>query len=268
MPADNENDTSLEAIDWDEFHPTSPYDVYVPRTPSRKKWSIVLGLLLYLVGQLGVSEFLTPLLIRAGVISSSELNAASGTTFTALTYWLLIVSDIVSVALIVALVLSFYKEKLSSLGLTTKKLPKALLYGVVGFVVAFILAYIAGYPIEQHFGVDTTQQALSQSVTVSGLLPLVILSGVIIAPIAEEIVFRGYLYKAFRDRFKPWYAIVMSAALFSAIHLEPLAAVQLFVIGVALAYVYEKTDNLMAPIALHVLNNAVAFFGVALIFMR
>src|ERR1035437_43678 len=126
------------------------------------------------------------------------------------------------------------------------------------------IAESAAYPIEQHFGVDPTQQALSQSATVSGLLPLVLLSGVIIAPIAEEIVFRGYLYKAFRDRFKPWYAIVMSAALFSAIHLEPLAAVPLFVIGVVLAYVYEKTDNLMAPIALHMLNNAVAFLVVAL----
>ena len=118
-----------------------------------------------------------------------------------------VVADIVSVALIVALVLSFYKEKLSSLGLKTKKLPKALLYGVVGFVVAFILAAIVGYPIEQYFGVDVTQQALSQSATVSGLLPLVLLSGVIIAPVCEEIVFRGYLYKAFRDRFRPWYAI-------------------------------------------------------------
>ena len=110
-------------------------------------------------------------------------------------YWLLIVSNIVSVALIVALVLSFYKEKLSSLGLTTKKLPEALLYGVVGFIVAFIVASIVGYPIEQYFGVDLTQQALSHSATVSGLLPLVLLSGVIIAPIAEEIVFRGYSTK-------------------------------------------------------------------------
>ena len=54
MPTGNENDKSLEAIDWDEFHPTTPYDVYVPRTPPRKKWSIVLGLLLYLVGQFSV----------------------------------------------------------------------------------------------------------------------------------------------------------------------------------------------------------------------
>ncbi|MGB9212483.1 MAG: type II CAAX endopeptidase family protein [Halobacteriota archaeon] len=268
MPTGNENDKSLEAIDWDEFHPTSPYDIYVSRTPLRKKWSIILGLLLYLVGQFSVSLFLTPILVRAGVISSSEVLATASGAFTAVTFWLLIVADIVSVALIVALVLSFYKEKLSSLGLKTKKLPKALLYGVVGFVVAFVVAAIVGYPIEQYFGVDVTQQALSQSATVSGLLPLVLLSGVIIAPICEEIVFRGYLYKAFRDRFKPWYAIVMSAALFSAIHLEPLAAVHLFVIGIVLAYVYEKTDNLMAPIALHMLNNAVAFLVVAFIVVR
>jgi membrane protease YdiL (CAAX protease family) len=52
---------------------------------------------------------------------------------------------------------------------------------------------------------------------------------------------------------------VLSAALFSAIHFELLAAAQLFVIGVVCAYVYEKTGNLMAPITLHVLNNAVAF---------
>ncbi|MGZ7134083.1 MAG: CPBP family intramembrane glutamic endopeptidase [Halobacteriota archaeon] len=262
MPTRYENEAPADAIDWDEFHPTSPYDVYMPRRPPRKKWSIVLGILLYLVGQFSVSLFLPPLLIRTGIISSSEaLNTATG-IITAGTFWLLNVANIISVALIVAVVLGFYKEKLSSLGFTTNKLPKALLYGVVGFVLAFIVAGIVGYPIQQQFGVDPTQEALSQSAAVPGLLPIVFLSGVIIAPIAEEIVFRGYLYKAFRDRFKPSYAIVLSAALFSAIHLELLAAAPLFVIGIVLAYVYEKTGNLMAPITLHVLNNAVAFLFV------
>jgi membrane protease YdiL (CAAX protease family) len=254
-----ETETPVEAIDWDEFHPTSPYDVYVPRTPLRKRWSIILGLLLYLIGQFSVSLFLPPILVQAGIISSTEAIGVTSETITAATFWLLNVANIVCIALIVAVVLGFYREKLSSLGFTTKKLPKALVYGAMGFVVAFIGADIVGYPIVQQFGVDPTQQALSQSATVPSLLPLVFLSGVIIAPIAEEIVFRGYLYKAFRDRFRPSFAIVLSAALFSAIHLEPLAAASLFVIGVVLAYVYEKTGNLMAPITLHMLNNAVAF---------
>lgn len=262
MPTTFEKETPAEDIDWGEFHPTSPYDVYLPQSPPRKRWSIVLGILLYLIGQFSASLFLLPLLIRVGVISSREAHAAAMAAINVVTFWLMDVGNFMSVALIVAVVVGFYKDKLVALGFTSKKMPKALLYGVLGFVVAFIVAAIVGLPIQQRFGVDPTQEALSQATGVPGLFPLVFLSGAIIAPVAEEIIFRGYLYKAFRDRFKPSYAIVMSAALFSVLHLELLATVQLFVIGIALGYVYEKTGNLVAPITLHVLNNAVAFLFV------
>lgn len=259
MPTSFDKDTSLRDIDWDEFHPTSPYDAYVPQSPPRKRWSIVLGIALYLTGQFSVSLLLPRLLIGAGVISAREAHEAAQSLINALAFWLMDVANVVSVALILAAVLGFYREKLASLGFTSKKVPKALLYGVLGFVVAFVVTTAIGYPIQQRFGTDPTQEALSQATEVPGLFPLVIVSGVIIAPIAEEIIFRGYLYKAFRDRFKPSYAIVLSAALFSVLHLELLATIQLFVVGIALAYVYEKTGNLMAPMTLHVLNNAVAF---------
>ncbi len=259
MPLHQQDDSPPESIDWDEFHPTSPYDTYVPRTPPRRKWSILLGIVLYLIAQFGVALILPPFLIQAGVISSSEAFSVMSGGFTAWTFWLLIVTNILSIVLIVAAVIAFYREPLSSLGFTTNKLPRALLFGVAGFVVAFVAALVVGFPIEQLVGTDPTQQALSQTATEPGMLPIVLLSGAIIAPIAEEIVFRGYLYKAFRDRFKPWYAIILSAALFSLIHLEWRAALQLFVIGIVLAYVYEETGNLMAPITLHILNNAVSF---------
>jgi membrane protease YdiL (CAAX protease family) len=259
VPTNFDKDTPLTDFDWDEFHPTSPYDVYVPQSPPRKRWSIVLGIVLYLTGQVSAPFLFPRLLIGAGVISSREALEAARSVINAATFWLLDVSNGISVALILAAVLGFYREKLASLGFTSTKVPKALLYGVLGFVVAFAVSGVVGYPIQQRFGADPTQEALSQATEAPGLFPLVIVSGVIIAPVAEEIVFRGYFYKAFRDRFKPSHAIVLSAALFAVLHLELLATVQLFVIGIALAYVYEKTGNLMAPITLHVLNNAVAF---------
>ncbi len=259
MPLDHYDDTKPESINWDEFHPTSPYETYTPRAPPRRKWSLLLGIVLYLVAQFSVSLIVPPLLIGAGVISSAEaLNVASG-NLSAWTFWILNVANVISIILIVGTVLWFYREPLSALGLTTQRVPRALLFGVVGFVIAFVAAAAVGYPIEQRFGVDPTQQALSQTAAAPGLLPIVFVSGAIIAPIAEEIVFRGYMYKAFRDRVKPGYAILLSAALFSVIHLEWRAALSLFVIGIVLAYVYEKTGNLMAPITLHILNNAVAF---------
>jgi hypothetical protein len=257
VPTNFEKEAPAENIDWDGFHPTSPYDVFVPRP--RRRWSIILGILLYFTGQFSASLFFERLLIPIGVISSREWLDAARSVINAATFWLLDVANVISVALILAVVLGFYRDKLASFGFTSKKMPKALLYGVFGFVVAFCITGIIGYPIQQRFGVDPTQEALSQATGVPGLFPLVFLSGIIIAPIAEEIVFRGYFYKAFSDRFKPSYAIVLSAALFSVLHFELLAAAQLFVIGIILAYVYEKTGNLMAPITLHVLNNAVAF---------
>ncbi len=259
MPFDQQENVQTQPIDWDEFHPTSPYDTYVPRTPPRKKWSLLLGIVLYFVAQLSVSLFLPPLLIQAGVISSRDALSLTSGGLAAWTYWLLNLANFITIALIVATVLGFYKEPLSSLGLTIQRVPRALLFGVGGFIVAFIAAAVVGFPIEQLFGVDPTQQAISQSATQPGLFPIVFLSGAIIAPIAEEIMFRGYMYKAFRDRFKPGYAIFLSAALFSVIHLEWRAALSLFVIGIVLAYVYEKTGNLLAPITLHILNNSVAF---------
>jgi len=259
VPTNFDKDTSPTDVDWDEFHPTSPYDVYVPQSPPRKRWSIFLGIVLYLAGQLSVSFWLPRLLIGAGVISAREAHEAAQSLINVLTFWLMDVANVVSVALILAAVLGFYREKLASLGFTSKKVPKALLYGVLGFVVAFVVTTAVGYPIQQRFGTDPTQEALSQATEAPGLFPLVIVSGVIIAPISEEIVFRGYLYKAFRDHFKPSHAIVLSAVIFSVLHLELLATVQLFIVGILLAYVYEKTGNLMAPITLHVLNNAVAF---------
>ncbi|MDD1721697.1 MAG: CPBP family intramembrane metalloprotease [Euryarchaeota archaeon] len=259
MPFDQRDDAQPGPIDWDEFHPTGPYDTYVRRTPPRRKWSLLLGIVLYFTAQYGVALILPPLLIQAGVISSRDALRLTSGGFTSWTFWILIVANVVAIVLIVAAVLWFYKEPLSSLGLTREKVPRALLFGVAGFVVAFVAATVVSIPIEQLVGVDPTQQALSQTAMEPGLLPVLFLSAVLIAPIAEEIVFRGYLYKAFRDRVKPGYAILLSSALFSFIHLEWRAFIPLFVIGIVLAYVYEKTGNLIAPITVHMLNNAVAF---------
>jgi membrane protease YdiL (CAAX protease family) len=165
----------------------------------------------------------------------------------------------VAIVLVLLVVKIYYDEPISLLGFTTKNIPKAVLYGVVGYAATVLIITSISYPIEQRVGVDPTQHALSESAMVPNLVPLLLLSGAVVAPIAEEVVFRGYLYKAFRDRFKPLYAVGLNGALFSLLHFEPRALLWLFIIGVALAYVYEKTGNLVAPITLHMLNNTVAF---------
>ncbi|MBI4858897.1 MAG: CPBP family intramembrane metalloprotease [Candidatus Riflebacteria bacterium] len=85
---------------------------------------------------------------------------------------------------------------------------------------------------------------------------VVVLALVVVAPIVEETLFRGVLFTALRHaRFSRWGAIVASALLFSLIH-PPLDAVAVIPLGMALAWVYERTGSLAAPVLLHGLANA------------
>jgi hypothetical protein len=86
--------------------------------------------------------------------------------------------------------------------------------------------------------------------------PLILVIG-IIGPFGEEAFFRGFTYTTLRKRFGIAWATVLSALLFAFIHLNPLALVPIFVIGIVLAVLYERTGTLAAPFALHALNNTV-----------
>jgi membrane protease YdiL (CAAX protease family) len=87
---------------------------------------------------------------------------------------------------------------------------------------------------------------------------LAVISGVLLAPIAEEVFFRGVAFNALlREGGRRW-AYLGSAALFAIVHLDLAAAVPLFLLGLALAWVYERSRTLLAPIAMHVAINGLA----------
>jgi membrane protease YdiL (CAAX protease family) len=88
---------------------------------------------------------------------------------------------------------------------------------------------------------------------------LVFVAVVVTAPIAEELVFRGYLFAALTRWRGPWPAALISGALFGAAHLlvyPPLAIVPLAVMGFCLALVFWTTRSLIPCILLHAANNA------------
>ena len=79
---------------------------------------------------------------------------------------------------------------------------------------------------------------------------------VVIVPIAEEFVFRGMLYPFVKQLGSSRAALFGISAVFAAIHFDAGTFVPLFVLALALTWLYEKTDNLLAPIAAHSLFNA------------
>ncbi len=80
----------------------------------------------------------------------------------------------------------------------------------------------------------------------------------IAAPITEEIFFRGLLYGAVRKRLSTGWTIVLTSALFTLMHVEPIFFVPIFALGLALGWARHASQGLGLPVVIHCLNNCVA----------
>ncbi len=113
-------------------------------------------------------------------------------------------------------------------------------------------------------GIDEEQTQLDRlGVDESTLaLVLVMVLVTVLAPLAEEVLFRGYMFTALRNWRGMWPAALITGVVFGAIHTgsTPVALlVPLAVFGVGLCLLYAWTGSLYPPIALHAVNNSIAF---------
>lgn len=76
-------------------------------------------------------------------------------------------------------------------------------------------------------------------------------------PIAEEIFFRGFIYKLLRTRHSFFLSAVFVSIIFALIHGSAQDTIPLFVISCGICYAYEKTQNILSPIILHSLHNTI-----------
>lgn len=148
---------------------------------------------------------------------------------------------------------------------------KAALVGVGWGLAAFVvLNVVVGIVIQlgaEALGIDVpeTQESLREATRDPQQLPWFILSAVLVAPLAEELFFRGMLYPALRQRIGVWGGIVISAAAFAAAHLltegtlggGALVFVLILPLGVLLAWLYERRGTLAVPVAVHMTFNLV-----------
>jgi membrane protease YdiL (CAAX protease family) len=86
-----------------------------------------------------------------------------------------------------------------------------------------------------------------------------VLLGVVAAPIGEEFLFRGLLYRGMRVRWGVSVGAIGSALIFAVLHVSPLAIAGIFLIGVLLALAYERSGSLATPILMHAVNNGLMF---------
>lgn len=174
-----------------------------------------------------------------------------------------LIRDIAVAGFVIFLVVRRFKHKLSSIGFTSKNFLKNIGLGVIGYfaiipgilIVLFILSYAA-----QTFSYEPPVQPVVQIyLKETGHRPLLFftLFVAILGPVIEEIFFRGFSYKAFRQKLGVRWALVASAAIFSGLHMNVIAFFPIFFLGVFLAYLYEATGSLVPSMTVHMIHNLI-----------
>lgn len=146
----------------------------------------------------------------------------------------------------------------------------------LGYIALGFLIYFVGYIlvlaiVKQVVNIDTNQpQQLGFDSPSNLQLPFVFLALVILPPITEELLARGFLYTGLKKGLPLIWAVFITSIIFAVPHLQagsgkPLlwsAAIDTFVLSIVLIYVKEKSGNLFACICLHMLKNFIAFLGI------
>ena len=89
------------------------------------------------------------------------------------------------------------------------------------------------------------------------LISFSIFLAVAFGPVFEEIFFRGFCYQILKRHWGMFPAMISSAVLFALIHANLFAFWPIFILGLALAWIFEKRGSLLPGIILHVTHNAV-----------
>ncbi|MDB5185433.1 MAG: rane protein of unknown function [Candidatus Saccharibacteria bacterium] len=168
-----------------------------------------------------------------------------------------------------------FKTKLSHIGLRRPKFSDigwAVLTLPIYYIIFLVAAYV-GKRVFPGLNVDQQQDIGFNGVSGPVALTLTFISLVVLPPIAEEIMVRGFLYTSLRKVTPYLVSALLSSALFGAAHLNgassggPLwiAFIDTFILGFCLATLREKTGGLWSSMLLHSLKNSVAFY---LLFIR
>lgn len=153
----------------------------------------------------------------------------------------------------------FVKPKLRDLG-----------YGLIAYGLYFLTYLVVIIIVSQvlpGLDLEQEQQIGFEGAVRSSELIMTFVSLVILPPIAEELLFRGFLFSSLRAKYRLRYSIIFTSVLFGIAHLQfgagaPLlwvAAIDTFVLSCYLCILREKTGGVTAPIILHGVKNFTAF---------
>jgi tetratricopeptide (TPR) repeat protein/membrane protease YdiL (CAAX protease family) len=135
---------------------------------------------------------------------------------------------------------------------------KLVVLGVLGLggievfqiVYTKLVEWLTHHPFPPQITIPLIREALNTNPV------LVVVSVVVLAPLAEEVLFRGLLFGALSKWLSARWTILLTAAIFSLNHMQPSFFIPLLIMGMLCGWARHKTGALWLPMLLHIVNNA------------
>lgn len=150
------------------------------------------------------------------------------------------------------------------IGFRGKITGQGIVYAFIAFLVAISFYWIFSLVLKK-MGIDMywgneRQMPLDSTGNIDIIYAFI--ASVILAPLTEDTIFRGYLYQMFAERYNKWLAIALATIIFSLVHLPffglGLTIYMIFWTLISL-FLFIKFDNLYIPMIFHAINNLFAY---------
>lgn len=191
----------------------------------------------------------------SGVIFSPLLYAALPISeFQAVIYW-----TIFSFTAGVIAILFIMKPDMQIPATRDASKPGAIiLWSIAGLFMAYFAQYIAVIIEVQLLGIKQGSANTQMIIDITRAAPIFMIIPAIIAPIAEEIIFRKIIFGSLYKKMNFFLAALLSALAFGIIHGEPEHILIYSSMGFVFAYLYVKTKRIIVPIIVHMSLNSIS----------
>ncbi|MBX4259534.1 CPBP family intramembrane metalloprotease [Clostridium estertheticum] len=198
---------------------------------------------------------LTVLLESLGQIPIVIINILSKNYSTALPY-IDLVADVIIKFFVITLLLKWYSKISYDIprkqGLDKKKFIRVAVI-IIGFRLAYDNSLI--YLVDKIPMPNFINQAFGE-MSISPII--MILSVAVIAPIYEEVIFRGILLKGMANKMNPNLALIISALIFALVHMNIPQGINAFLLGLIIGAIYLSSNSIYLCIFAHFINNSAA----------
>lgn len=234
-----------------------------PTTPMRRRILLAVGYAVWVFAGFFLAQAALVSVIlgmrEAGISFAGVNEAVLNTVVAALVY-------VFTLGIVIGLPVGLKKaEKVTLKDIGLDRLPswQDLLLAPAGFVVYAIASaalLVVVMRLVPGFNSDQAQDVGFQGISQQYEYILAFLTLVIVGPVAEEVLMRGYLYGKLRSIMPTFGAMLLTAAVFAALHMQWNVAVDVFALSLVMTSLREVSGSIWAAILLHMLKNGLAFY--------